>query len=262
VLTELADTFAALGAPLAPSARPLTFGTWIGGDRDGNPYVSAQVTMDVLLLQHEHGIRDTELALEFLVNELSVSERILGVNQALRDSLAADLANLPEIEKRFLRINTEEPYRLKIRCIRAKLANTRKRLARGTPHQPGRDYLGSAELVADLEVMRTSLADSRGQLMAEGRLAELIRTVSAFGLHLATMDVREHAEASWTARTWSWPAPNAPCCSKASWRAGVPSRASSSAWTTPRRRRSVCSRRSARRSSGSVRTRSSPTSSR
>jgi phosphoenolpyruvate carboxylase len=195
VLTELADTFAALGAPLAPSARPLTFGTWIGGDRDGNPYVSAQVTMDVLLLQHEHGIRDTEQALESFVNEVSVSERIVGVSDALRESVAADLANLPEVEKRFLRVNAEEPYRLKIRCIRAKLANTRKRLARGTPHHPGREYLGSAELVADLEVMRTSLAGNRGQLIAEGRLAELIRTVSAFGLHLATMDVREHADA-------------------------------------------------------------------
>jgi len=195
VLTELADTFASLGAPIAPSARPLTFGTWIGGDRDGNPYVSAQVTMDVLMLQHEHGIRDTEQALESLVNEVSVSVRIVGVSAALHASVAADLANLPEIEKRFLRINAEEPYRLKIRCIRAKLANTRKRLARGTPHQPGRDYLGSAALINDLEVMRTSLAEHRGHLIAEGGLAELIRTVSAFGLHLATMDVREHADA-------------------------------------------------------------------
>jgi len=195
VLTELADTFASLGAPIAPSARPLTFGTWIGGDRDGNPYVSAQVTMDVLVLQHEHGIRDTEQALESLVNEVSVSVRIVGVSAALHASVAADLANLPEIEKRFLRINAEEPYRLKIRCIRAKLANTRKRLARGTPHQPGRDYLGSAALINDLEVMRTSLAEHRGHLIAEGGLAELIRTVSAFGLHLATMDVREHADA-------------------------------------------------------------------
>ncbi len=195
VLTELSDTFAALGAPIAPTARPLTFGTWIGGDRDGNPFVSAQVTMDVLVLQHEHGIRDTERALESLVNEVSVSERVVGVSQAMHDSVAADLANLPEIEKRFLRVNAEEPYRLKIRCVRAKLANTRKRLARGTPHQPGRDYLGSASLIDDLEVMRISLSENKGHLIAEGRLAELIRTVSAFGLHLATMDVREHADA-------------------------------------------------------------------
>jgi phosphoenolpyruvate carboxylase len=195
VLTELAETFAALGAPIAPTARPLTFGTWIGGDRDGNPYVSAEVTMQVLVLQHEHGIRDTERALDNLVNEVSVSERVAAVSEELHDSVADDLANLPEIERRFLRINAEEPYRLKIRCIKMKLANTRERLAQGTPHKPGRDYHGSAELIADLEVMRRSLATHRGHLIADGRLAELIRTVTAFGLHLATMDVREHADA-------------------------------------------------------------------
>jgi len=195
VLTELTETFHGLGVSMAPTTRPLTFGTWIGGDRDGNPFVSADVTMQVLVLQHEHGIRDTERVLEALVNEVSVSERVVGVSRQLRDSVAADLAALPEIEKRFLRINAEEPYRLKIRCIRAKLANTRARLANGTRHRPGRDYLGSAALIEDLEVMRRSLAEHRGHLVAEGRLAELIRTVSAFGLHLATMDVREHADA-------------------------------------------------------------------
>ncbi|MDQ1646074.1 MAG: phosphoenolpyruvate carboxylase, partial [Cryptosporangiaceae bacterium] len=195
VLTELAETFASLGVPLAQTARPLTFGTWIGGDRDGNPFVSADVTMKVLVLQHEYGIRDTERALNLLVNEISVSQRVAGVSDELTESLSADLANLPEIEKRFLRVNAEEPYRLKIRCILAKLANTRVRLARGTVHQSGRDYLGSTELIADLEVMQRSLATHHGELVANGRIAEIIRTVSAFGLHLATMDVREHAEA-------------------------------------------------------------------
>jgi len=193
VLADLADLLASLGSPLEPTARPLSFGTWIGGDRDGNPNVSAPVTMAVLRMQHEHGIRDTERALEELIGELSVSSRVRGVSPALTESLRQDLERLPEIEPRFLRVNAEEPYRLKARCIHAKLARTRLRLARGGGHEPGRDYLGSEGLLADLELMRSSLAEHGGGLVAEGRLATLVRTVAAFGLHLATMDVREHA---------------------------------------------------------------------
>ncbi|MGI5147614.1 phosphoenolpyruvate carboxylase [Plantactinospora sp. CA-294935] len=195
VLDDLADTLRGLGVETAPTARPLTFGTWIGGDRDGNPFVTPQVTRDVLLIQHEHGIQATEAAMEALINEISVSRRLRGVSLDLSASLAKDLDALPEVAPRFRRVNAEEPYRLKARCVRAKLANTRRRLNQGTPHVPGRDYRGSADLLADLELMRASLARNSGQLTAVGRLASAIRTVAAFGPHLATMDIREHAEA-------------------------------------------------------------------
>ncbi|MEV0805090.1 phosphoenolpyruvate carboxylase [Micromonospora sp. NPDC050200] len=195
VLGDLADTLRTLGVETSPTARPLTFGTWIGGDRDGNPFVTPLVTREVLHIQHEHGITATEAAMEHLINEVSVSRRLRAVSLDLSASLAADLDALPEVAPRFRRVNAEEPYRLKARCVRAKLANTRERLRQGTPHVPGRDYRGSAELIADLELLRASLARNSGQLTAVGRLASTIRTVSAFGLHLATMDVREHAEA-------------------------------------------------------------------
>src|SRR5262249_2822080 len=83
----------------------------------------------------------------------------------------------------------------KARCVLAKLANTRARLAAGSAHHPGRDYRGTADLVADLELMRHSLGRNHGELAASGALARAVRVISAFGLHLATMDVREHAEA-------------------------------------------------------------------
>jgi phosphoenolpyruvate carboxylase len=195
VLTDLADTLRGLGVETPPTAKPLTFGTWIGGDRDGNPYVTPVVTRDVLLIQHEHGLRAAETVLDDLINEISVSRRLRGVSLDLSASLAGDLEKLPELASRFRRVNAEEPYRLKVRCIKVKLANTRARLASQAPHVPGRDYRGSAELITDLELLRASLARNAGQLTATGRLAEVIRTISAFGLHLATMDVREHAEA-------------------------------------------------------------------
>ncbi|MGH3716118.1 MAG: phosphoenolpyruvate carboxylase, partial [Micromonosporaceae bacterium] len=195
VLADLAATFAEFGVVLPPAARPLSFGSWIGGDRDGNPYVTPKVTADVLLIQHEHGIRATENAVDALINDLSVSQQHRRVSIGLAASVRQDLDNLPELAERFRRVNAEEPYRLKARCIRAKLANTRARLASGRPHQPGRDYLGAGELIADLELMRTSLVSHGGRLIADGQVATAIRTVAAFGLRLATLDVREHASA-------------------------------------------------------------------
>ncbi len=195
VLTDLAETLRGLGVETAPTGRPLTFGTWIGGDRDGNPYITPAVTRDVLLIQHEHGLRAAEKVMENLINELSVSRRLRGVSLDLSASLAADLEKLPELASRFRRVNAEEPYRLKIRCIMVKIQNTRDRLASQSPHVPGRDYRNGDQLITDLELMRASLARNAGQLAATGRLAEVIRGVSAFGLHLATMDIREHAEA-------------------------------------------------------------------
>jgi phosphoenolpyruvate carboxylase len=196
VLTDLAATLTGLGAELPPESRPLTFGTWIGGDRDGNPFVTGEVTRDVLLIQHEHGIRTVEALLESLISELSVSRRLRPVSLDLAASVAADLDALgPAVPERFRRVNAEETYRLKARCIQAKLANTRARLAAGAAHRAGHDYHGTAELVADLRLVRSSLARHGGALSAAGRLAEAIRVVSAFGLHLATMDVREHADA-------------------------------------------------------------------
>ncbi|NJC70226.1 phosphoenolpyruvate carboxylase [Planosporangium thailandense] len=195
VLDELTEILRDLGVKLPPAARPLTFGSWIGGDRDGNPYVTPAVTREVLLIQHEYGIRAAERVIDNLIDTLSVSKRLRGTSLDLAASLAADLDALPELPARFRRVNAEEPYRLKLRCIRLKLANTRARLTAGTSHVPGRDYLGTDELITDLELMRASLARNGGQLAAAGHLASAIRAISAFGLQLATLDVREHADA-------------------------------------------------------------------
>ena len=120
---------------------------------------------------------------------------IAGATPELQASLARDLELLPEVEPRFLRLNAEEPYRLKLTCIQQKLVNTRRRLAAGRPHEPGRDYVGAAELLEELDVVRRSLIEHRGELIAHGRLERAMRTLASFGLHLATLDVREHADA-------------------------------------------------------------------
>ncbi len=193
VLDDLARSLGELGAVSAPTDRPLTFGTWIGGDRDGNPNVSPALTMEVLRLQHDHGITAAEAIVDALIEELGVSSTVAGVSAELAQHLAADLAALPEVAERFRRLNAEEPYRLELTCIRAKLERTRARLAHRTEHRPGLDYLGSSGLVADLDRLRRSLAAHGGELVAD-HLARAVRTVAATGLHLATLDVREHAD--------------------------------------------------------------------
>lgn len=195
VLEDLAAELDRAGAPLPPGTRPLTFGTWIGGDRDGNPNVTPQVTWDVLLLQHEHGITDALEHVDELRGALSNSIRNCGATTELLDSLDRDLDRLPEISPRYKRLNAEEPYRLKATCIQQKLLNTRERLASDTPHAPGRDYLGTSELLEDLTLLQSSLRAHRGGLVADGRMERVLRTLAAFGLQLATLDVREHADA-------------------------------------------------------------------
>jgi phosphoenolpyruvate carboxylase len=195
VLEELADELRRLGLEADPDRRPLAFGSWIGGDRDGNPNVGPDSIGRVLGLQHDHALRDAIAMVNVLRRDLSSSERIAGATPELRQSLARDLELLPEVEPRFLRLNAEEPYRLKLTCVQEKLVNTRRRLAAGRAHEEGRDYVGAGELLTDLRMVRDSLMAHRGALIARGRLERAMRTLSAFGLHLATLDVREHADA-------------------------------------------------------------------
>jgi phosphoenolpyruvate carboxylase len=195
VLNDFARELKRLDIELPVQARPLTFGTWIGGDRDGNPNITAQVTEDAVILQVGHAIRTTIAAMDQLRQMLSVSTRIVGATPELSASVERDLKNIPEFEERFLRLNQQEPYRLKATAIVHRLAFTRNRHAIGAPHAPGRDYANSAELIADLTLMRDSLFAHRGELIATGLLERTIRSIAAFGLTHATLDIREHSDA-------------------------------------------------------------------
>jgi phosphoenolpyruvate carboxylase len=199
VLTVLDEELARVGLSLPAGARPLVLGCWVGGDRDGNPNVTAELTREVMRIYAERGVRIQIGLLEELVQELSISTRLVGVSEDLRRSLARDRRHLPEIYERFVRLNAEEPYRLKCSYVHARLENTRERYTRGTPHVPGRDYLGTDEYLEDLAMMDRSLREHAGEAIADGMLRDVMRSANAVGLHLASVDVREHTNFHHTA---------------------------------------------------------------
>lgn len=194
VLADLEDAARALGASVPAEATPLRFGSWVGGDRDGNPNVNAQVTDDVLRLQADRAIRLQIGLLDDLIEQLSISTRLVGISEKLTASLRRDRLALPGVYERFIRLNMHEPYRLKCSYLRQRLLNTHDRIAASTPHVAGVDYLGYGELGSELEAIRESLAANGGQRVADGVVLRTLRVSRAIGLQLATLDVREHAE--------------------------------------------------------------------
>ncbi|TIC80276.1 phosphoenolpyruvate carboxylase [Nocardioides sp. GY 10127] len=193
LMEELHEQLATIGIELPADARPLRFGAWAGGDRDGNPFVTPEVTLDVLGQQHDFGLRRLIDLVEEELTESSASTRIVPISAALQASLEADAEALPITYEKVRRLNAEEPYRMKLSFVRVRLIRTRDRLVNGTPHEPGRDYASFDELVADLCLMRDSMLEVGDKLFADGSLLSLIRTATAFGMGLATLDVREHS---------------------------------------------------------------------
>ena len=191
---ELDTQFARVGVELPAHARPLSFGSWVGGDRDGNPLVTAEVTTAVLELQHDRALTELLRAVDELSAELSSSEHVHGVSKELAGSLRRDAAALPATDREARRRNNSESYRLKLAFMRRRLENTRRRIAEHARHVPRHDYLTADELVAELELLQRSLRAHRGAVIADGAVRRLLRRVAAFGFHLATLDVREHAE--------------------------------------------------------------------
>ncbi len=182
-----------LGLQLPFGVSPLRFGSWVGGDRDGNPSVTPAVTTAVLELQHRRAVRRLVALMDELISALSNSTAIVAISEALGESLRADKDALPETFARFGALDVDEPYRLKCSCIRQRLLNTESRVLSAGVHRPGIDYASTDELLADLRLIYDSLCENRGERIANGPVLRLSRQVATFGLCLAVLDVREHA---------------------------------------------------------------------
>jgi len=195
VMPDLGESVAVELARLGVAAirNPIRFGTWVGGDRDGNPGVTPETTLETLLLQHDRGLRHLIGLVEELSEELSVSELLAPISDELKDSLDRDREALPDVWQREHRRTASEPYRLKCSYVHARLINTNLHLQQGLPHVAGLDYSHPSEVLVDLDLMADSLQRSRGELIALGAVARVRRAVEAFGFQMATLDIREHS---------------------------------------------------------------------
>ncbi len=168
----------------------LRVGSWIGGDRDGNPHVTHDTTRHALERQAAVVLEHFLVGIHALGAELSLSSRYIDVTP----ELAALAARSPDRSNS----RAEEPFRRALTGIYARLVATAAGLS-GTPTDaraavgPAAAYAGPAELLTDLHVIEEALRVSGAALVAEGRLRNLQRTVRVFGFHLASLDLRQHS---------------------------------------------------------------------
>jgi phosphoenolpyruvate carboxylase len=167
----------------------LRFGSWIGGDRDGNPNVTPEITRRAVQAHRALALRQHIRSVRRLRRELSQSVRLVGVSKDLLRSLEADRAEIPPDEEN-LRTYRFEPYRLKLWLMERRLRSTL-----GLAKTGGQVYAGASGFVADLRLIQQSLRDNRGRESAdEGLLDDTILQAETFGFHAAELDVRQHRD--------------------------------------------------------------------
>jgi phosphoenolpyruvate carboxylase len=196
-LTEIPKLYANLERQLEKQynqqfeiAPMLNVGSWIGGDRDGNPFVTAEVMSDAAS-QH------SAVALEFYLSEtnllglrLSVSSRVVEISDALKDFVAKSPDKSPSRE--------DEPYRKALIAIYSRLVATAEKFSHRVEHLRQVDpqavpYPDPQAFIADLDILIGSLNHHHATHLARGRLADLRRAAEVFGFHLAPLDMRQHS---------------------------------------------------------------------
>lgn len=184
---EKATKPSGLRAPLPLPA--LRWGTWIGGDRDGNPNVNAETTREAMRIQADHALRALEAVASRLMMTIAATVDGGELNGALGASLARDAKDLGEIERTLSQRFPDEPYRRRLGAIAKRIAHTRRARIDGGGEVGG--YATSQELVSELRELRASLAADGLERSAHGELLEFEWQVEAFGFYFAMMEIRQ-----------------------------------------------------------------------
>lgn len=188
----------------------LAFGSWIGGDRDGNPYVTPDVTRNAIQLAREHLLHFYDGQFQTVIDLLSTSAQQMSVSQKLETRLAEYESRIHTAESQVYGQFFEfELYRRFLICVRARLRRTLHSggiltapLARPSTQSESQEmlaqvlpgYASAREFADDLETLRDSLADNRGLRIARNLIDPLVLLARTFGLHLHTLDIRQHAK--------------------------------------------------------------------
>jgi phosphoenolpyruvate carboxylase len=188
---ELAESFSEVyGRALSDEELPelLHFGSWIGGDRDGNPLIKSDCTADALALAQNVILEHYSLEIQRLIDELSSSLRQAGASEELRAAVQAYEARMGADPSRGKWISEPELNRHFLDFVRIRM-----RLTRDEPRHVNA-YVNAHELERDLLLLRASLIENRGQRLAELLIDPFLRKVRTFGFHLHTLDIRQHAQ--------------------------------------------------------------------
>jgi len=166
----------------------LRMGSWIGGDRDGNPFVTAEVMRGTLRMQSSRVLRFYLEELHALGAELSLAAHLADVSEELRGLAERSPDTSPH--------RSGEPYRLAVSGIYARLTATALKLDVETMRQPvgeAAPYVNTGEFKADLDILDRSLIANNSGVIARGRLRLLRRAADCFGFHLASLDMRQNS---------------------------------------------------------------------
>jgi len=173
----------------------LAFGSWIGGDRDGNPFVTNETIESAIRAQKETALNRYAADIHDLYELLSPSRTRAKFSTEFLGQLASELESVPENELRMLARFEEEPYRQKLilmyRRIHASMDHNQQSWSGQATND--RAYASASELSDGLMMIEQSLRDHRGGSLACGKLARLIRRLNVFGFHLASLDIRQHS---------------------------------------------------------------------
>jgi phosphoenolpyruvate carboxylase len=162
------------------------FGSWVGGDRDGNPFVTAEVTRRTMALQADHVLRALVDSVERVARTLTMDDESTPPSPALRDALAVDAVAAPQAFAEIVTSSPAEPHRQKLLFVAARLRATR----RGSVDL---GYRTDADVLTDLRLVQSSLERAGDARAAHGELQHLIWQVETFGFHLAELEVRQHS---------------------------------------------------------------------